>query len=89
MSIVQTVLVFVGIPGAIIGAIAFAVYGRSMVHQPNRYRPGQPWPYSAAWFVPHPDAVVHPDAGSRPQIEAGSTAPTAATTAVGGASGEW
>lgn len=94
MSIVQTVLVFVGIPGAIISAIAFAVYGRSMVHQPNRYRPGQPWPYSAAWFVPHPDAVVHADAGagSRAQIEAASTAstaPTAATTAVGGASGEW
>lgn len=88
MSIVQTVLVFVGIPGAIISAIAFAVYGRSMVHQPNRYRPGQPWPYSAAWFVPHPDAVVHADSGHT-QIEAGSTAPTAATTAVGGASGEW
>jgi len=84
MSIVQTVLVYVGIPGAIIGAIAFAVYGKSMLHQPNRYRPGRPWPYAAAWFVPHPDAVV--SESGHPTLEAGSTS---VTTAVGGASGEW
>ena len=85
MSIVQTVLVFVGIPGAIIGLIAFAVYGKSMLRQPNRYRPGRPWPYEAAWFVPHPDAVV-PSQGGHPQVEAGTTTKT---TAIGGASGEW
>lgn len=85
MSIVQTVLVFVGIPAAIIGVIAFGVYGKSMLHQPNRYRPGQPWPYAAAWFVPHPDAVVRVE-GSHPQLEPGAGS---VTTAVGGASGEW
>ena len=84
MSIVQTVLVYVGIPGAIVGAIAFAVYGKSMLHQPNRYRPGRPWPYAAAWFVPHPDAVV--SESGHPKLEAGSPS---VTTAVGGASGEW
>ena len=84
MSIVQTVLVYVGIPGAIVGAIAFAVYGKSMLHQPNRYRPGRPWPYAAAWFVPHPDAVV--SESGHPELEAGSPS---VTTAVGGASGEW
>ena len=84
MSIVQTVLVFVGIPAAIILALTFAVYGRSMVHQPNRYRPGRPWNYAPAWFVPHPDAVVAVSA-AHPQLAAGSTT----TTAVGGASGEW
>jgi hypothetical protein len=85
MSIVQTVLVFVGIPGAIIAVIAFGVYGKALVHQPNRYRPGQPWPYQAAWFVPHPDAVVRPE-GARLQLEPGTAS---VTTAVGGASGEW
>lgn len=84
MSIIQTILVFVGIPGAIVLALALAVYGRSMVHQPNRYRPGRPWNYAPAWFVPHPDAVVAVES-ARPQLEAGSTT----TTAVGGASGEW
>ncbi|MFN2517557.1 MAG: hypothetical protein ABR604_00730 [Jatrophihabitantaceae bacterium] len=85
MSIVETVLVFVGIPGAIIGVIAFGVYGKSMLHQPNRYRPGRPWPYPAAWFVPHPDAVLHPETG-HPQL---ATESTSVTTAMGGASGEW
>jgi hypothetical protein len=85
MSIVQTVLVFLGIPAAIIAVIAFGVYGKALVHQPNRYRPGQPWPYQAAWFVPHPDAVVRPEGGAR-QLESGSASQT---TAVGGASGEW
>ena len=41
MTVVETVLVFVGIPLAVVALIAFAVYGRSAVHQPNRYRPGQ------------------------------------------------
>ncbi|PZS12464.1 MAG: hypothetical protein DLM57_18905 [Pseudonocardiales bacterium] len=87
MSIVETVLVFVGIPGAIIAVIASGVYGKAMLHQPNRYRPGRPWPYTAAWFVPHPDAVLQPGPDpARPQLERGSTS---VTTATGGASGEW
>jgi hypothetical protein len=78
VSVVQTVLVFVGIPAAIIATIALAVYGKAIVRQPNRYRPGRAWEYAPAWFAPHPDAVApHPKSG-------GTT-----TTAVGGASGEW
>jgi hypothetical protein len=77
VTVVQTVLVFVGIPLGIIALIALAVYGKSMVRQPNRYRPGRPWDFPSSWYVPHPDAVVqHESAGS-------------STTAVGGASGEW
>jgi hypothetical protein len=77
MTIVQTVLVFVAIPLGVVLLVALAVYGKSLVRQPNRYRPGKPWTYPASWYVPHPDAVVaHPAAG-------------ATTTAVGGASGEW
>lgn len=76
MSVVQTVLVFVGIPAGIIAFLALAVFGKSLVRQPNRYRPGRPWDFAPSWYVPHPDAVVsHPRSGS--------------TTAVGGASGEW
>ena len=73
----QTVLVFVGIPAGIIAILALAVYGKSMMRQPNRYRPGKAWDYPPSWYVPHPDAVVaHTGTGS-------------STTAVGGASGEW
>ena len=83
MSIVQTVLVFVAIPAAIIAVIILLVYGKSLVHQPNRYRPGRPWTYPDQWFLPHPDAVTQSSAVR--QIEGGTTS----TTAVGGASGEW
>jgi hypothetical protein len=68
----------VGIPAAIVAAVVFGVYGKSMLRQPNRYRPGRPWNFVPEWFVPHPDAVTH---------DSGQT--TGATTAVGGASGEW
>ncbi|HEU5267824.1 MAG TPA: hypothetical protein VFU35_14035 [Jatrophihabitans sp.] len=84
MTVVETVLVFVGIPLGIILLVALAVYGRSMVHQPNRYRPGKPWTYPPSWYVPHPDAVVTSGGGGPRQLESGMT-----TTAVGGASGEW
>lgn len=77
MTVVQTVLVFVGIPAAIFAFLFLAVYGRSFVRQPNRYRPGRPWTFEPSWYVPHPDAVVAHEGG-----EGG-------TTAVGGASGEW
>ena len=77
MTVVQTVLVFVGIPAAIIAFLFLAVYGRSLVRQPNRYRPGRPWTFAPSWYVPHPEAVVRPTGGDK------------STTAVGGASGEW
>ncbi|WP_375478787.1 hypothetical protein [uncultured Jatrophihabitans sp.] len=83
MTIVQTLLVFVGIPAAIIALLALAVYGKTMVRQPTRYRPGKPWNFEPSWYVPHPDAVIDSPAGR--QLEgAGSS-----TTATGGASGEW
>jgi hypothetical protein len=77
MSIVQTTLVFAGIPALIFLVIATMVYGRSMVRQPNRYRPGRGWDYPPSWFRAHPDALIH-----RPSQND-------STTAVGGATGEW
>jgi hypothetical protein len=80
VTVIQTVLVFVGIPAGIIAVIFIAVYGKSMTRQPNRYRPGRPWDYEPSWYVPHPDAVVNPVSPSQASV---------ATTAVGGASSEW
>lgn len=75
MTVVQTVLVFIGIPAGIILLIFLAVYGKSMTQQPNRYRPGRPWDFEPSWYVPHPEVIGQPKTGS--------------TTATGGASGEW
>jgi hypothetical protein len=83
VTVVQTVLVFVGIPLGIIALVSLAVFGKSLTRQPNRYRPGKPWPYAPSWYVPHPDAVVNPIPHA--QLEGAG----ARTTAVGGASGEW
>ena len=77
MSIVETVLVFVGIPAGIISVLAFGVYGKTLLQAPNRYRPGKPWTYEPKWFVAHPEALGKPAASA------------SSVTAVGGASGEW
>lgn len=81
MTIPETVGVFVGIPAGIILLITIAVYGKSLLHQPNRYRPGRPWPFAASWYVPHPDALT------TATVPDGTGATS--TTAIGGASGEW
>lgn len=95
MSIAQTVLIFVGIPAAIISAFALAVFGATSTRQRVRYRPGRPWNFPPVWYVPHPEieepvsaplartALIAP---SRAAIE-GTPAPKPA--AAGGASGEW
>jgi hypothetical protein len=83
MTIVQTLLVFLGIPLGFIALIVVLVYGRSAVHQPNRYRPGKAWTYPPAWYRPHPDAIDDAVDGQA-AIEGASGA-----VAVGGASGEW
>ena len=58
MTIVETVLVFVGIPAGIIAVLAFGVYGKTLLHQPNRYRPGKAVELRAlVWYVPHPEAL--------------------------------
>jgi hypothetical protein len=85
VTVVQTVLMFVGIPLGVIIVIAIASLGRSTVQQPNRYRPGRPWEFPPAWYVPHPDAVVSEVTTSQRALEGRATS----TTAVGGASGEW
>ncbi|HEY2273401.1 MAG TPA: hypothetical protein VGH30_11535 [Jatrophihabitantaceae bacterium] len=87
MSPVETALIFAGIPLLVVAFIAFTVYGRSALHQPNRYRPGRPWNYPPAWYVPHPDAID----GAVPEHVALDAAPSedSGVTPVGGASGEW
>jgi hypothetical protein len=86
MNVVQTLLVFVGIPLAVVLAFAAAIYGRSQIHQPNRYRPGRPWSYPSVWYVPHPEAISATRASELPAIEGAAPAPL---RPAGGASGEW
>ena len=75
MSIVQTLLVFVGIPAGIVLLAAAVVLGPGAIRAP-RYRPGYPWEFEPVWYLPHPGAVNTDAVGSPAK-------------ASGGASGEW
>jgi hypothetical protein len=102
MSIVETTLIFVGIPLAVFLLAAALVYGGAAARTP-RYRPGGAWQFQPVWYLPHPEQVR--PAPSTPPVAmldgaAGRTLPSGASralpgqlqetvTASGGASGEW
>jgi hypothetical protein len=102
VSIVETALVFVGIPAAVMLVVAALVYARPNDRTP-RYRPGGPWQFNPVWYLPHPEhsgpvssmhsADAHPhagaldSAGNRPALSGRVVVEPA--IASGGASGEW
>ncbi len=94
MSIVETVLIFVGIPGAFFALVAALIFGRGAGRAP-RYRPGGAWQFKPVWYLPHPEhgaALSSPPgdgigpAGFRHAVSGAGATPA---TASGGASGEW
>jgi hypothetical protein len=58
LSITQTVLVFVGIPAAVIAAVYGLVYGTTGRRSSKRYRPGRPFTFAPVWFLAAPERVV-------------------------------
>lgn len=97
MSIVETTLIFVGIPAAVFLLVAALVFGGAAARTP-RYRPGGAWQFEPVWYLPHPE---HPaPAAGTPADGANRSLPAAAGRALpgraaevvlasGGASGEW
>jgi hypothetical protein len=86
MTVVETVLVFVGIPLAATALMALATLAPGAARAP-RYRPGGSWDYQPVWYLPHPDhARPVSAAGGRLALEGSVAEPVSAT---GGASGEW
>jgi hypothetical protein len=97
LNVVETVLIFIGIPLAAVALAAAAVYGRSDVGQRNRrYRPGRPWVYAPVWYLPREIEADHgPSRAMAHELVEGHLhtkalpAPSPELHAVGGASGEW
>jgi hypothetical protein len=54
MSIVQTTLIFVGIPVVATLLVTGLVYAKAADRTP-RYRPGGPWQFEPVWYLPHPE----------------------------------
>ncbi len=54
MTVVETLLVFAGVPLAIVLVLALLIFvpgGRKR----SRYRAGQPWEHAPIWYEPHPE----------------------------------
>jgi hypothetical protein len=77
LSVVQTLLIFAGIPLSAFAVIAFLVCLPSIVNGP-RYRPGRPWLLTGTWFE-GPVAALPPAAEALPE----------STLSGGGASARW
>ena len=103
MSALETLLVYGGIPLAVVLAVYGLVYGTSG-RVTRRYRPGRPFAFEPVWYVAAPsdqpshagdDRVPPALPGGRPQqaLTGGPTAAATGDTVVtverGGARGTW
>ena len=102
MNVAETLLVYLGIPLAIVLVLAALIFLPGGSHRRARYRPGQPWEHEAIWYEPHPEDSVggHGDLhgvegaaalphGERAAITSGATAPARKAGPLGGARGTW
>jgi hypothetical protein len=81
VSLVETVLVFVAIPGAIYGVVALLTL-RVRASKTPRYRPGQDWDHPPVWWTANPD-------GAQPVPVVTEDSASGTRTAWGGARGSW
>ena len=98
MSVSDTLLVFVGIPAAVVLVISgLAMAGRS--RSAKRYRPGRPFDFTPVWFLSSPEQLA--DSGGA-ALPAGEQVPALTSGAIekaqsgrvpagatGGASDRW
>ena len=54
VTVAETILVFAGIPLAVIVVLAALTLRPGGPKRP-RYKPGQPWEHAPVWYEPHPD----------------------------------
>jgi hypothetical protein len=61
LSIIETLVVFAGIPLAVVVVIAGLVYAGGGRTNDRRYRPGRPFDFTPVWFLSAPDSVAASD----------------------------
>ncbi|SCL17894.1 hypothetical protein GA0070616_1382 [Micromonospora nigra] len=100
LSVTETLVVFVGIPAAVILVVAGLAYvgGGGSGGGAKRYRPGRPFDFTPVWFLGRPEQLADsagtalaagaqaPALTSRKQEQAGVEPPAGGT---GGASDRW
>ena len=55
LSIIETLVVFAGIPLAVVAVIYGLVYAGSARSNDRRYRPGRPFDFRPVWFLSAPE----------------------------------
>jgi hypothetical protein len=55
VTVVETILVFAGIPLLIVAVLAVLTLRPEKGQRRVRYKPGQPWNHSPVWYEPHPE----------------------------------
>lgn len=86
VSVVETLLIFVGVPALGFAVLAVLVYAGGARRAP-RYRPGRGWNHDDVWYLPRP---APGNSHSAAALTAGDTpAAGALRPASGGASGTW
>ncbi|HEX5595738.1 MAG TPA: hypothetical protein VFX61_06930 [Micromonosporaceae bacterium] len=99
MSVSDTVLVFVGIPAAILLLITVLSLAGDRGRTPGRYRPGRRFDFAPVWFLSSPDQVAEtpqraalPE-GAKPALPSAGEVEIKAAPArpgmTGGASDRW
>ncbi|WP_432979263.1 aa3-type cytochrome oxidase subunit CtaJ [Dactylosporangium sp. CA-233914] len=102
MSIIETTLIFAGIPLAVILLISGAVYAGGS-RRSRRYRPGRPFEFTPVWFLSAPEQLTKAaharelTGARRAELTAGDDASSATEWSgdkaqphvIGGASDRW
>jgi len=85
VNVAETILVFAGIPLAIVAVMAVLIFVPGGRKRP-RYKSGQPWEHTPVWYEPHPDGLAAGH-GSHAALPAGASPATGGP--LGGARGTW
>jgi hypothetical protein len=104
LSIIETVLIYVGIPALVIAVVTGLVFAGD-VRRGKRYRPGRPYEFRPVWFLSAPERLTDDGtdehkalhgAGASAALPAGGSSAAAEWTArkpaeraTGGASDRW
>jgi hypothetical protein len=93
VTVVESILVFAGVPLAIVAVLALLTLRPEKGHKRLRYKSGQAWEHPPVWYEPHPEHG--PAAGHGTGHGAGADGRAAVTAAarpggpLGGARGTW
>jgi hypothetical protein len=80
LSIIETVLIYVGIPALVIAIVTGLVFSGD-VRRGKRYRPGRPYDFRPVWFLSAPEQLT--DQGTDEHKALRSTGAAAALPAGG------